>query len=223
MKRMKTEHKAIFMALAISFALHLSFCASTAEGQEPSASIAPYCEPAPLEAVQKVLDRLTLRWNDGSFMTRNGSPVYVSWCRNTPHGCERTVRRYVNIIWNEARANGISPWLVLAQAYHESRFNAYAESEIGTRGILQLHPRSPHGRSVRFVRDRRFREQFCRDRLGHCQGQVIRTSVSLLRRSLERCGNIDKALNMYASGSCDRGYDYSRRVIGYYQDFLWSG
>lgn len=224
MKRMKINADAFFFALGFVLSFSIAQCCSSARAEaQTNNDVVAICEPAPELAVQTVLNRLMLRWEDGTPMYRNGDPVYVLWCRNTEFGCERTVRRYVNMIWNEARANGLPPWLILAQAYHESRFNAFAESEIGTRGILQLHPRSPHGRAVRFVRDRRFREGTCRNRVGHCQGSVIRTSVRLLRRSLDRCGTIDKALNMYASGSCDRGYDYSRRVIGYYQSFLWEG
>jgi hypothetical protein len=186
-------------------------------------NVIPMCEVAPEHTVARVLNELSLRGQDGEIMYRHGSPVYVSWCRNARFGCEQTVRRYVNIIWNESRAHGISPWVVLAQTYHESRFNAFAESHVGARGILQINPRSRLAQEVQFVRDRRFREQVCRHRPGHCQGQVIRTSISLLQRSLDRCGDLDKALNMYASGSCDRGYDYSSRVISYYQDFLWNG
>lgn len=233
---MKTDDKVLVLALCVAAVLVYLFllcvpakaqeaCFDTPDnhsihGPAPTNS-APLCDYAPEIAVRVILDRLTLKWSDGSPIIQNGEPLYVFWCRNSPFGCEQTIRYHAAIIWNEARSQGVSPWLVLAQTWHESRFNAFAESEIGTRGILQLHPRSAHGRSVRFVRDRNFRERVCRNRPGHCQRHVVRTAVALLERSLNRCGDIDAALSMYASGDCNKATRYSRTVIRLYQDFLY--
>lgn len=171
------------------------------------------CEEAPENLVRSILDRLHLQDADGNPLHQSGEPVYVAWCRNAPYGCEQTIKTHVSQIWNISRANEIDPYIVTAQAWHESRFSAFAESEVGARGILQLHPRSRHGRSVRFVRDRRYRDQVCRHRLGHCQKNVVFAAVELLSRSIERCGDLIGGLSMYASGSCERAPNYSRFVL----------
>lgn len=225
------EDRVLFVALCLAAILICVFLLSiptkaqdlcqTSTNEQNSLTSAPLCDFAPEPAVRVILDRLTLKWEDGSPILRNGEPQYVAWCRNTPFGCEETVRYYAALIWNEARLHGLSPWLVFAQTYHESRFNAFAESSVGARGILQLHPRSRHGRSVRFVRDRNYRERVCRHRPGHCQRNVVRTAVALMERSLNRCGDIDSALRMYASGDCNKATRYSRTVIRFYQDFLY--
>lgn len=180
---------------------------------------AQVCEEAPEEIHQTILDLITLRWSDGSLMYRNGNRVYVSWCREHSD-CEQSIRFYVNNTWELALVNDLNPKLVLAQIYHESRFNAFARSSVGARGILQLHPRSPWGRTTKFVSNRQHRER-CRNRVGHCQRSVLRAGIELLSRSRERCGNDRTALNMYASGSCENGVDYSRRVLAYYEE-IWN-
>ena len=155
-----------------------------------------------------VLSRLTLRVDEET------GPVYAARCENDHFSCESRIFHIVNAAHREALASDVDPWLVLAMIWNESRFNPYAASHLGTRGVMQLHPRNRRFSHIRFVHNERYRNT-CRRRPGNCQGQVIHAGVSLIADAIERCdGSVDQGLVMYNTGRCRfRGITYASNAL----------
>lgn len=149
----------------------------------------------------------------------DNSRVYVSHCRRYRHGCENEISALVNYIFDVAIRNGFDPWLLAGIAWHESRFNTFAESDQRAFGLLQILRRSPWSRGLSFIHQRRFRER-CYHELGSCQRPIVERSVFWLRRSIEHCGSISGGLRMYNSGRCDGPRRYPRSVFAAQQDIL---
>jgi soluble lytic murein transglycosylase-like protein len=109
--------------------------------------------------------------------------------------------------------NGIDPWLLAAMAFRESGMNPFAVGSVGERGILQLHPKNPRVKSVRFIRDQLYRQR-CRKEAGACQREVVDRAAEILARSMSMCGgDLDLALGAYNSGRCGGNKRYSERIL----------
>lgn len=163
---------------------------------------------------QIILDELTI-WTRPS----DGEPVYADFCRSLPHGCERQIATYVDYIFNVAYEQNLNPWLLAATAWHESRFNAFAESDAGAFGIFQLLRRGPASRGIPFVRHRNYRER-CRSELGSCQHEIVLGAVFWLTQSIAHCGSIVNGLRMYNSGSCHGPSSYPATIFSTLRIFL---
>lgn len=161
-----------------------------------------------------VLQKLTI-WVRPS----DGSRVYVEHCRRHRHGCEQEVATLVDYIFDVSIRNGFDPWLLVGIAWHESRFNPFAESSEGAFGLLQILRRSPWSRGLPFIHQRWFREQ-CHHEIGSCQQSIVERSVFWLRRSIDHCGSVQAGLRMYNSGRCDGPRRYVRAVFAAQRDIL---
>ena len=141
---------------------------------------------------------------------RDGSRVHARHCRSARGGCRARIAHYARLIAEMARQADVDPFLVAAIVLRESGLNPFAEGTAGERGIVQLHPRGV-GRDVEFVQNESYRRG-CRDRADACQREVLRTGITLLAASIERCGSVEAGLGMYNSGQC-QVTSYSRRVL----------
>lgn len=163
---------------------------------------------------QIILDELTI-WTRPS----DGERVYVRFCRNLVHGCERQIATYIEYIFNIAYEQDVDPWLLAAVAWHESRFDAFAESSAGAIGLFQLLRRGSASRGLPFIRQRHYREQ-CRTVLGNCQYRSVRRAVFWLTESIDHCGSVSGGLRMYNSGSCEGPRGYPRTAMATLRGFL---
>ena len=149
----------------------------------------------------------------------DGRRIYVQHCRRLRHGCEREVSVLVDYIFDVSIREGFDPWLLAAVAWHESRFNPFAESNQGAFGVLQMLRRSRWSHGLPFVRQRWYRER-CRRELGSCQRPIVERSVYWLKRSIDHCGSVQAGLRMYNSGRCDGPRRYPRAVFAAQRDIL---
>lgn len=146
-----------------------------------------------------VLESLTLR------IDADGNPVYAGSCSRDYFGCEGRIRSLVEIIVHESIVAKVDPWIVAGMVWHESRFNPFAESHLGTRGIMQLHPRNSRFSSNRFLHRDAYRNR-CRRIEGNCQAEVVQDGTKLLRDAIDRCdGTLVQGLTMYNTGRCAVG------------------
>lgn len=162
-----------------------------------------------------ILTSLTMRFN------AEGEPVYAPSCSRASNGCETRIKTLVEIITHEAAVAKVDPWLVAGMVWHESRFNPFAESSVGTRGIMQLHPRNARFSSNRFLHRDAYRNR-CRRIEGNCQEEVVQDGVSLLKDAIERCeGDFIQGLVMYNTGRCNVPTNrYTSHVLNYRAEFL---
>ncbi len=144
-----------------------------------------------------------------------GIVTYATSCRNQPGGCEAHIAKVVDIIFDISCESNFDPFMVMAIAKHESNFNPFIQHRNSkATGLLQLMPRSPFAKGIRFIHNRQFRES-CRNHETYCQEEILHASFRLLYRSIARCGSLNRGLGMYGSGSCTGSRDFARYVDRY--------
>jgi hypothetical protein len=144
---------------------------------------------------------------------RTGILTAVSHCRRASEGCDRRLLEFAHYLKDAGEHNGIDPWLLAAMAFRESGLNPFAVGNVGELGILQLHPRNPRSKNVRFVHDQWYRSR-CKRQAGACQREVVDRAAELLARSLEQCGgDLNLALGAYNSGRCGGNSSYAERIL----------
>lgn len=161
-----------------------------------------------------ILQKLTI-WTRPS----DGRRTYAQHCRRLSHGCERQISVLVDYIFDVAIRENIDPWMLAGVAWHESRFNPFAESHAGAVGYFQLLRRSRWSQGLPFVHQRWYRER-CRRELGACQRPIVERAVYWLKRSIDHCGSLQGGLRMYNSGRCDGPRRYPRAVFAAQRDIL---
>lgn len=165
-------------------------------------------DPVPL-LQQALRFRVTIHFNP-----RNGNMVAAYHCRRASEGCDARLLEFARYLKDAGDRYDIDPWLLAAMAFRESGLNPFAIGAVGEVGILQLHPKNPRSKGVRFVRDPWYRVR-CKKQPGACQREVVERAAQLLARSLEKCGgDLESALGMYNSGRCRPNTRYSARVLG---------
>lgn len=165
-------------------------------------------DPVPL-LQQALRFRVTIHFNK-----RAGFMVPSYHCRRASEGCDARLLEFAQYLKDAGDRYDLDPWLLAAMAFRESGLNPFAVGAVGEVGILQLHPKNPRSKGVRFVRDAWYRQR-CKKELGACQREVVERAAQLLARSLEKCGgNLESALGMYNSGKCRAKTRYSARVFG---------
>ena len=102
-----------------------------------------------------------------------------------------------------AQKAGIDPLLVLAVVAVESRFNPYAESEFGAKGLMQVIPKY-------------HLEKF--DDIGPGQSFLhpatnLRVGAAILKEYIRRSGSIQNGLQWYAGAQDDASNQYSMKVL----------
>jgi hypothetical protein len=144
---------------------------------------------------------------------RSGTSIPIYHCRQAHEGCDRRLLEFAHYLIDAGEKNGVDPWLLAAMAFRESGMNPFAVGAVGELGILQLHPKNPKVKTVRFVRDQYYRQR-CRKELGACQREVVDRAAEILARSLEMCGgNLNLALGLYNSGKCGGNQKYADRIL----------
>ncbi len=100
-------------------------------------------------------------------------------------------------------ATGVDPLLILAVMAVESRFNPFAESEFGAKGLMQVVPRfhldklAAHG-GEEAVLDPRIN---------------IHVGAQILREYVRRTGSLEEGLQLYAGAGDDPAQGYAQKVI----------
>lgn len=144
---------------------------------------------------------------------RTGNTIPVYHCRQAREGCDRRLLEFAHYLVDAGERNGIDPWLLAAMAFRESGMNPFAVGNVGELGILQLHPKNPRVRSVRFVRDQFYRQK-CRKEAGACQAEVVDRAAEILARSMAMCGgDLNLALGAYNTGKCGGNTRYAERIL----------
>jgi Transglycosylase SLT domain len=145
--------------------------------------------------------------------TRSGRSIPIYHCRQAREGCDQRLTEFAHYIVDAGAKNGVDPWLLAAMAFRESGMNPWVVGAVGELGILQLHPKNPRTKSVRFVRDAYYRAR-CRKEAGACQREVVDRAAEILARSLAMCdGDLYRALGMYNSGKCGGNKPYADRIL----------
>ena len=144
---------------------------------------------------------------------RSGRTIPIYHCRQAAEGCDRRLLEFSHYLIDAGERYGIDPWLLAAMAFRESGMNPFAVGLVGERGILQLHPKNPRTKTVRFVKDEWYRQR-CRKEAGACQREVVDRAAEILARSLDICGgDLKQALGMYNSGKCGGNARYAARIL----------
>jgi Transglycosylase SLT domain len=144
---------------------------------------------------------------------RTGVSIPIYHCRQASEGCDRRLTEFAHYIIDAGEKNGIDPWLLAAMAFRESGMNPFVVGAVGELGLLQLHPKNPKVKSVRFIRDAYYRQR-CRKEAGACQREVVDRAAEILARSLAVCdGDLYRALGMYNSGKCGGNKSYADRIL----------
>lgn len=145
--------------------------------------------------------------------TRSGRSIPIYHCRQAREGCDQRLTEFAHYLVDAGSKNGIDPWLLAAMAFRESGMNPFVVGAVGELGILQLHPKNPRVKSVRFIRDAMYRQR-CRKEAGACQREVVDRAAEILARSLAMCdGDLYRALGMYNSGKCGGNKNYADRIL----------
>jgi len=100
-------------------------------------------------------------------------------------------------------ATGVDPLLILAVMAVESRFNPFAESDFGAKGLMQVVPR------------------FHLDKLAAHGGEEavldprtnIHVGARILREYVRRTGSLEEGLQLYAGAGDDPTQGYAQKVI----------
>jgi len=100
-------------------------------------------------------------------------------------------------------ASGVDPLLILAVMAVESRFNPFAESDFGAKGLMQVVPR------------------FHLDKLAVHGGEEavldprtnIHVGAQILREYVRRTGSLEEGLQLYAGAGDDPTQGYAQKVI----------
>jgi soluble lytic murein transglycosylase-like protein len=164
-------------------------------------------DPSPL-LLQAMQSRLTVHRNQ-----RSGRAIPVLHCRQAAEGCDQRLGVFAEYLIDAGQRNGIDPWVLAAMAFRESGMNPFAVGGVGELGILQLHPKNPRVRSVRFIKDALYRDR-CRKEAGACQREVVDRAAEILAKSLEMCsGDMNLALGAYNTGKCGGNSRYAERIL----------
>jgi len=144
---------------------------------------------------------------------RTGATVPAYHCRRAVEGCDRRLSEFASYLVNSARRHSVDHWLMAAMAFRESGFNPFAEGSVGEMGILQIHPRRPDAKQIRFLTDQWYRKR-CRKQPGACQAEIVDHAARVLSRSLKLCGgDVSDALGAYNTGRCGGNLRYSIRIL----------
>lgn len=136
-----------------------------------------------------------------------GSGQMPKHCK--PH-CEIYAQHLSEVIDQAAIEQGVSPTLILAVAWAESKLDHRARGTRGEFGPFQLLPRAKWGMATAF---------FCEVEPSECLLLQARAAAWLLAQNRAQCGSWRGALNAYNSGRCNGAPQYAARVIRRWQSW----
>jgi soluble lytic murein transglycosylase-like protein len=98
---------------------------------------------------------------------------------------------------------GVDPLLVLAVAAIESRFNPYAESEFGAKGLMQVIPKYHLDKFEGIGPGQSFLHP----------ATNLRVGAAILKEYIRRSGSVQTGLQWYAGAQDDASNQYSNKVL----------
>ena len=144
---------------------------------------------------------------------KSGRLVAAYHCRRAIEGCDERLLQFAHYLIDAGERYEVDPWLLAAMAFRESGMNPFAVGGVGEMGILQLHPKNPRSKNVRFVHDEWYRNR-CKKEVGSCQREVVERAAEILARSLDMCGgDLKQALGAYNSGKCGGNKRYAAKIL----------
>jgi hypothetical protein len=145
---------------------------------------------------------------------KQGRSIPAAHCRTASEGCERRLQELAGYLTDVGQERGMDPWLLAAIAVRESGLDPFVRGSAGELGILQIHPKRPDAKQVRFMRDAGYRQQ-CHRVPGACQREIVVHAAHILEQGLKAChGRLGAALGAYNTGRCGGNNDYTRNVLG---------
>ena len=149
---------------------------------DPAASAGPRADEEPLDPAQRALvDYLSRRFSIASAPTA----------------------AVVDTAYRAAGQSGLDPLLVLAVISIESRFNPFAESVMGAKGLMQIIPRYHRARLI---------EHGGEDAVLDPESN-IRAGTRILQEYVHRTGTLEAGLQTYNGASRDESAQYAQRVF----------
>jgi soluble lytic murein transglycosylase-like protein len=105
--------------------------------------------------------------------------------------------------WSAGEDSGLDPLLLLAMISVESRFNPFAESALGAKGLMQIIPK------------------YHQDKLEALGGDAavldpetnIRLGAQILREYVARTGTLEAALQFYNGAASDASGQYAQKIL----------
>lgn len=216
---MRMKHtEIVLLALGLTSAPALVFAQGTAPQTVAMAEVVSSAQqdsaPVRDERAQKV-EALALAMRDRVSIAHDklGHGVAAAHCRRASEGCDQRIAEFADYLVAAGEKRGLDPWLLAAMAVRESMLDPFAVGGVGELGILQIHPKRPDAKQVRFMRDAKYRKQ-CRSVAGACQREIVEHAANILEQSLTMCrGRLRSALGAYNSGRCTRSKDYAEHVL----------
>src|ERR1700689_3647191 len=102
-----------------------------------------------------------------------------------------------------AQQSGVDPLLVLAVVAVESRFNPYAESEFGAKGLMQVIPKYHLDKFEGIGPGQSFLHP----------ATNLRVGAAILKEYIRRSGSVQSGLQWYAGAQDDASNQYSNKVL----------
>ncbi len=102
-----------------------------------------------------------------------------------------------------AQLAGVDPLLVLAVVAVESRFNPYAESEFGAKGLMQVIPKYHLDKFEGIGPGQSFLHP----------ATNLRVGAAILKEYIRRSGSVQSGLQWYAGAQDDASNQYSMKVL----------
>jgi hypothetical protein len=102
-----------------------------------------------------------------------------------------------------SQQSGIDPLLVLAVVAVESRFNPYAESEFGAKGLMQVIPKYHLDKFEGIGPGQSFLHP----------ATNLRVGAAILKEYIRRSGSVQNGLQWYAGAQDDASNQYSMKVL----------
>ena len=105
--------------------------------------------------------------------------------------------------WSAGEDSGLDPLLLLAMISVESRFNPFAESALGAKGLMQIIPK------------------YHQDKLDALGGEAvvldpetnIRLGAQILQEYVLRAGTLEAALQFYNGAASDPSAQYAQKIL----------
>lgn len=143
----------------------------------------------------------------------SGRPRCWKYLHNTPDGCRLELVEYASYFIAAGEQFQLDPWILASMAWQESRLHAWATGRGAEIGIMQLHPSRRDVRDLAIVSDPLYRKR-CAKKRGSCQREIVMLAASILRRSINKCGDLFRGLTMYNAGVCESQKNtYAKRVL----------
>ena len=130
----------------------------------------------------------------------NGVAAYLSRRFRIANEASRDMVAAAN---DAAQKAGIDPLLILAVVAVESRFNPYAESEFGAKGLMQVIPKYHLDKFEGIGPGESFLHP----------ATNLRVGAAILKEYIRRSGSIQNGLQWYAGAQDDASNQYSMKVL----------